>query len=125
MRLMVCASALLAMTCVSLGCTTSKCEQICEAANECAPSERAVDVECIPFCQDVEQFNKDTGCAKEWDDHLTCWTQYEASICEVGFMDCADTGEYWLACVDPYCFPNGHDEGVETNPDPNCFLAPF
>ena len=101
-----------AMVIGSVGCSKSKCESVCEAANECSPCYnkpeqipaneipgcvdgsggivgRTVQVDCAPFCDDVDKLNTKvktwgTDCTAEWKGSLDCWQSKLTLICDPG-----------------------------------------
>lgn len=136
MRAGVLTASLLAVLCLGSGCS-SKCEAVCDEANACSVKERSVDVECTPFCADVEDFQaraKQAGqeCTSQWEEHLNCWDAGSSSICQSPddsekSAECAEKAQAWVDCMKPYCEAVAE---AEDGYDPNCdggepLLLPF
>ncbi|WP_081465918.1 hypothetical protein [Stigmatella aurantiaca] len=83
-------------------------------------SERAADVECTPYCEDVEAFQQravaagQADCNALFEAHLDCWEQNTAQICSKEFTGCSDAAKAWRDCVGVYC----KTDAAKT--DPNC-----
>jgi len=114
------------------GCATSRCETVCEKFNACALSERATDVECSPYCGDVESLQQraesegQESCDALWQEHLGCLESNSARICDTTFSDCSDKGKAWTNCMTSYCAAVASQKKT----DPNCSagkptLTPF
>lgn len=123
-------SPLLCLTAVlAVGCNAeldSRCMNVCEQANACDVSQRAIDVDCAEYCQDVKSFNERAGagsCDAQFQAHLECWQQNTAQICSKDFTGCQSSADAWTACMDAYC-------ASAPESDPNCYeggyaLLPF
>ncbi len=120
MRAVVLTAVLMAIP-LATGCA-SRCEAVCEKVNACSLSERATDVDCGPFCGDVESFQQRaadeglTNCDELWQAHLSCWESNSAQICDQGFADCKTRGQEWSACMTEYCSALSS----QSRTDPNC-----
>jgi hypothetical protein len=130
MRAAVLTASWLAVMCLAGGCSSSKCESVCAEANACALNERPADVECTPYCEDVESFQDraieagQADCHAQFEAHLDCWEQNTQSICDKNFSGCAEQAKAWTSCVTAYCKT---EAGAS---DPNCLrgaptLQPF
>jgi len=113
---------LLAVMVLATGCS-SKCEAVCASANTCEVNERAADVECTPYCVDVEAFQQravaagQPDCNAQFQAHLDCWAANSAQVCKVKeFTGCAEASKAWTDCLTPYCAALL----AEKKTDPNC-----
>jgi hypothetical protein len=116
------------------GCSSSKCESVCEEANACELTERPTNVDCVHYCEDVEAFNERAvkaggeSCQAQFDAHIECWETNSAQMCNTEFDGCAESGEAWTECMAAHCAAVAESEEGAT--DPNCFdtdpaLYPF
>jgi hypothetical protein len=122
-------ASLLAVLCLAGGCSSSKCESVCEDANECEVSERPADVECTPYCEDVESFQAravEAGqdCNALFEAHLDCWEKNASQICSAEFTGCAEAATAWRTCVGAYCKTDAGKADVNCSSG-NSTLRPF
>jgi hypothetical protein len=131
-RAVVLTAFLPALLLLGSGCSTSRCEAVCEKFNACALSERPTDVECSPYCSDVESLQLraesegQENCDPLWQEHLSCLDSNSAMICDTTFTDCADKAKAWTTCMTSYCAAVASQKKT----DPNCSsgkptLTPF
>lgn len=120
MRAGVLTASLLMVLCLAGGCSSGPCESVCAQANACGVSERPADVECTPYCEDVEAFQQralqagQADCRPLFQAHLDCWEQNASRICSKDFTGCAEQGQAWSSCVAAYCTTEA------AAADPNC-----
>jgi hypothetical protein len=104
----VLAAMLLAVMGLTTGCS-SKCEAVCASANVCDVSERPADVECTPYCADVDSLQQravaagQPNCDTQFQAHLDCWANNSAQVCSKEFTGCAEAAKAWTDCLTPYC----------------------
>ena len=109
MRAGVLTASLLTVLCLAGGCSSSSCESVCADANACGIDERPDDVECTPFCADVEAFQVralqagQADCRPLFAAHLDCWERNTSQICAKDFTGCAEQAQAWTDCVAAYC----------------------
>jgi hypothetical protein len=133
-RVVFLSMGLAAVMSLMTGCSSSKCESVCEEANSCEITERPTNVDCVEYCEDVESFNEravaagDESCQAQFDAHIACWESNKAQMCNTEFDGCVESGEAWTECMAAHCAANADSE--DADPDPNCFgedpaLYPF
>jgi hypothetical protein len=99
------------VTCGTRSGGDSRCYTVCERANACALTQRAVDVECSELCPDVEDMQarmEAAGfgtCQAEYEQHLDCWMSNLGQICTTPTL-CAESGTAWTTCMTSYCQDN-------------------
>ncbi|SEU10208.1 hypothetical protein [Stigmatella erecta] len=109
MRAGVLTASLLAVLCLGSACSSSKCESVCEDANACEVNERPADVECTPYCEDVEAFQAravqagQEDCNGLFEAHLDCWESNSSQICSKEFTGCTEAATAWRNCMGTYC----------------------
>jgi hypothetical protein len=113
---------LLAVMGLTTGCS-SKCEAVCATANTCEVNERPADVECTPYCADVEALQQravaanQPDCDSQFQAHLDCWAgATNDQVCSKEFTGCAEASKAWTDCLTPYCAAIL----AEKKTDPNC-----
>lgn len=120
MRAVVLTAILMAIP-LATGCA-SRCEAVCEKVNTCSLAERSTDVDCGPFCSDVESFQQravtegQASCDEQWQAHLSCWENNSAQICDQSFADCKAKGQEWSDCMTAYCAA----VASQSKTDPSC-----
>ncbi len=136
MRVVFLSMGLAAVMSLMTGCSSSKCETVCEEANACGLKERSTNVDCPRYCEDAEAFNQRAvkaggeSCNAQFQAHLDCWEKNNAQICKPvdEFDGCVESGEAWTECMAAHCLAVSESEDGAT--DPNCFddtpaLYPF
>lgn len=92
----------------------SRCEAMCEKANACDITQRAVDYDCVSLCADVDAVQKravtagQENCSTAFNAYLSCWESNQAQICDKQFTGCTEKAQAWTDCMKPYCasFPS-------------------
>ena len=117
-------AAALAVFFVVSACAGTQCEQVCAAYNDCDLSQRALDLDCVEYCHNIDDLSTRSSCTSQWQAHLGCWQGQISSICDNTNTACDQSGIDWSSCIDNYCanLPAGFNE-------PDCsgqnYISPF